>query len=85
MGVKRADAQAQLKTGIIGVKVRIMPPDIKLPDDIEVIEQKEMKAEEPKMEARLENEMKETKAVSEDKPKKKRRRKNENKGTKADE
>ena len=39
MLVKHADAQAQLKTGIIGVKVRIMSPDIKLPDDIQLIEE----------------------------------------------
>ena len=48
MGVRKADAQAQLKTGIVGVKVKIMPPDIKLPDDIELIEGKEIKAEELK-------------------------------------
>jgi len=35
-GVKRAQAVAILKTGEIGVKVAIMPPDTKLPDDIEV-------------------------------------------------
>ncbi|MBS3147869.1 30S ribosomal protein S3 [Candidatus Woesearchaeota archaeon] len=34
--VKRAQAVAILKTGEIGVKVAIMPPDTKLPDDIEV-------------------------------------------------
>ena len=54
MGVKKADAQAQLKTGIIGVKVRIMPPDIKLPDDIELVEQKEIKVEELKEETKEE-------------------------------
>jgi small subunit ribosomal protein S3 len=32
--VKTAYAQAKLKTGIIGVQVRIMPSTIKLPDDI---------------------------------------------------
>ena len=35
-GVKKAYACAQLKTGTIGIQVRIMPPDLKLPDDIEV-------------------------------------------------
>ena len=34
-GVKTAYAYAQLKTGTIGVKVSIMPPDIKLPDDVQ--------------------------------------------------
>jgi len=48
VGVRKSDAQAKLKTGIIGVKVRIMPPDIKLPDDIELIEPQETKVEEAK-------------------------------------
>lgn len=39
-GVDKAYAQAQLKTGIIGVKVSIMPPTTKLPDNIEIIENK---------------------------------------------
>lgn len=33
-GVKIAYANAQLKTGTVGVKVSIMPPDIRLPDDV---------------------------------------------------
>ena len=48
IGVRKADAQAQLKTGIIGIKVKIMPPDIKLPDDINLVEQHETKVEELK-------------------------------------
>lgn len=36
-GVKTAYAQAKLKTGIIGVQVRIMPSTTKLPDDITFI------------------------------------------------
>lgn len=39
--IRRASVSAKLKTGIIGVKVSIMPPDIKLPDDINIIEEKE--------------------------------------------
>ncbi len=35
-GIKSANASAQLKTGTVGVKVRIMPPDVLLPDDIEL-------------------------------------------------
>ena len=46
VGVRKANSQAQLKTGIIGVKVKIMPPDIKLPDDIELVEKQEKKVEE---------------------------------------
>ncbi|MBI4981254.1 30S ribosomal protein S3 [Candidatus Woesearchaeota archaeon] len=36
-GVKKAQASALLKTGIIGVKVAIMPPDLELPDKIELL------------------------------------------------
>ncbi len=36
--VSRGYAQARLKLGVIGVRVSIMPPDVKLPDEIEVIE-----------------------------------------------
>ena len=71
MGVRKADAQAQLKTGIIGIKVKIMPPGIKLPDDIELVEQKETKTEEIKEQAK-EDIKKETKK---DKPKKRSRKK----------
>ncbi|ASJ09908.1 30S ribosomal protein S3 [Thermococcus sp. P6] len=39
--VSRGYAQAQLKLGVIGVKVSIMPPDAKLPDEIEVVEKVE--------------------------------------------
>ena len=35
-GVRKAYAYAQLKTGTIGIQVSIMPPDLKLPDDVEV-------------------------------------------------
>ncbi|HIH46799.1 MAG: small subunit ribosomal protein S3 [archaeon GW2011_AR16] len=35
-GVDRGFATAKLKSGIIGIKVRIMPPTTKLPDDIHV-------------------------------------------------
>ncbi len=45
--VKKGYARAAPKPGIIGVKVKIMPPGIKLPDDIEFIEV-EAKGEEKK-------------------------------------
>lgn len=35
-GVRVAHAVAVLKSGAVGIKVSIMPPDIELPDDIEV-------------------------------------------------
>lgn len=36
-GVRRAQASALLKSGIIGIKVAIMPPDTKLPDRVQVL------------------------------------------------
>ena len=68
-GVRKSNKQAQLKTGIIGVKVSIMPPDIKLPDDIELIETKEVKAEEVKTEQKEEQ--------KKEKPKRRRKKKEE--------
>lgn len=56
-GVRKANLQAQLKTGVIGVKVSIMPPDLKLPDDISIINR------EPKKEEAKEEPAKEEKAV----------------------
>jgi small subunit ribosomal protein S3 len=38
-GVSRAKKVATLKSGIIGIKVAIMPPDIHLPDKIEISEE----------------------------------------------
>ncbi len=67
--VRKADAQAKLKTGIIGVKVRIMPPNVKLPDKIELIEQKEIKFEEAKEEPKEE--------ASKEKPKRGKKKKYE--------
>ena len=69
--VRKADSQAQLKTGIIGVKVRIMPPNIKLPDDIELIEGKEAIVEEIKEEIKEE--------VNKEKPRRGRKKKDESK------
>tara|TARA_Y100000310_G_C20685139_1_gene818492 strand:- start:845 stop:1792 length:948 start_codon:yes stop_codon:yes gene_type:complete len=38
-GVSKAKKVAALKSGIIGIKVSIMPPDIKLPDKIKILEE----------------------------------------------
>ena len=76
-GVRKSNKQAQLKTGIIGVKVSIMPPDIKLPDDIELIETKEVKVEEVKTEQKEEQ--------KKEKPKRRRKKKDESEGTKSNE
>ncbi|MBS3128572.1 30S ribosomal protein S3 [Candidatus Woesearchaeota archaeon] len=40
-GVRAAYATAKLKSGIIGIQVKIMPPDIKLPDRVELREEPE--------------------------------------------
>ena len=82
IGVRKTDAQAHLKTGVIGVKVSIMPPDLKLPDDIELVDKKETKTEEIKEEPKEE---KAETVKSEEKPKRRRKKKNESEGTKADE
>ena len=37
-GVDTAYSKAKLKTGVVGIQVRIMPPDTKLPDNIQLIE-----------------------------------------------
>ncbi len=36
-GVRHAQATALLKSGMIGIKVSIMPPDLQLPDNIQVL------------------------------------------------
>ena len=46
INVKTAHSIAKLKTGIIGIKVSIMPPNIILPDNIELLEEKETIVEE---------------------------------------
>ncbi|MDO8740383.1 MAG: 30S ribosomal protein S3 [Candidatus Woesearchaeota archaeon] len=63
-GIKKAYAQAQLKSGIIGVQVRIMPPDMVLPDKIKFrVLSEEAEAGEKKAEEK--SEMKETEAGAE--------------------
>jgi len=37
--MRKAELPAQLKPGILGVKVRIMPPDAEFPDQISIIEE----------------------------------------------
>ena len=38
-GVDRAETTAHLKTGAVGIKVKIMPPTTKLPDKIEILDE----------------------------------------------
>lgn len=59
-GMKTANASAQLKSGTVGVKVKILPPDVKLPDDIE-LKQEEAEAEKEKPGAKVSDEQEEEK------------------------
>jgi small subunit ribosomal protein S3 len=76
-------AIAKLKAGVLGVKVRIMPPDVKLPDEIGFV--KKEKAEEIAGEAEvaeekpLEEKPKEKKGKPEKKPEEKKPQKKEEK------
>lgn len=47
-GVKTAHASAQLKSGTVGIRVKIMPPNVSLPDDIELTEEPVQEVEEIK-------------------------------------
>jgi len=47
-GVDKAKVKAVLKTGVVGIKVSIMPPNIKLPDNIQLLEEKQEIIEEIK-------------------------------------
>jgi len=48
IGVNKAQVQAKLKTGVVGIKVSIMPPNTILADKVEIIKEKEEKIEEVK-------------------------------------
>ena len=37
--MRKAEVPVQLKPGILGVKVRIMPPDAKFPDRVQIVEE----------------------------------------------
>ena len=77
-GVRRSHKQAQLKTGIVGIQVSIMPPDTKLPDDISVLTKEQLEkiaeAQEAKAPKAEEADQKKDEA-EEKKPKKKSRSK----------
>lgn len=45
-GVSKAYTMAHLKSGVVGIQVRIMPPDTMLPDHVELREEKEETIEE---------------------------------------
>ena len=73
-------AQAKLKPGTIGVKVAIMKPDAKLPDEIEVAKIEVPVAEETKEEDNGSGEEEETKEVKEEEKPKEKEDKKESKG-----
>ena len=73
-------AQAKLKPGTIGVKVAIMKPDAKLPDEIEVAKIEVPVAEEAKEEDTKSGEEEETKEVKEEEKPKEKEDKKESKG-----
>ncbi len=83
-GVDRAHASAQLKSGVVGIKLSIMPADIKLPDDIQILEEKEEVIEEVKEEG-SEKEEKETKDEKKKSTKKAKTKKGKNKKAKKEE
>ncbi len=62
VGVDKAHAQAKLKTGVVGVKVSIMPPGTKLPDKVELIKEKVEEIEEKVDNDKEKTKQKETKA-----------------------
>lgn len=65
-GIKKSYAQAHLKSGIIGVQVRIMPPDLVLPDRIRLREEAtETMPEEKKSEEKKADENSEVKNTDE--------------------
>jgi len=48
---RKAELQVQLKPGSLGVKVRIMPPEAKFPDRVQIVEESTEEAEEAETEA----------------------------------
>jgi len=68
-GVKKAYKIAQLKSGIIGIQVRIMPPETKLPDEIKLAKELEPDKEEVKEEEEKKPEKKEEEKETKDEEK----------------
>jgi len=69
-GVNKAYAKAKLKVGIVGIKVKIMPPTVKLPDKIKLLDEIEETVEEVKeKKPEKEKKTKEKKAKKEEKKK----------------
>jgi small subunit ribosomal protein S3 len=60
--MKKAEAHVQLKPGIIGVKVKIMPPDAMFPDKIQIVEELPPEEEVEEKEEKIEETLPEQKA-----------------------
>lgn len=80
-GVRSTVAIAQLKSGIIGIKVKIMPPDLRLPDNIIILDEKEVVFEEVAGEESAEA-VDEKEASKKEEPKEKKPRKKVDKAEK---
>lgn len=79
--VRKARVIAKLKTGIVGIKVSIMPPNIKLPDDIKLLKEKIVEEEVVEKTGKKEKEVeKKAETKEKTKPKKQESVKNEEKG-----
>jgi len=63
--MRKAEVHVQLKPGIFGVRVKIMPPDAKFPDKIQIVEA--IPPEEEKTEETLEAKEEKTEGTSEEK------------------
>ncbi|MAG08290.1 30S ribosomal protein S3 [Candidatus Woesearchaeota archaeon] len=92
-GIKKATTSAQLKSGTVGIQVKIMPPDIQLPDEVklkeEITEEEEGSEEEKEKkedakESGEEKPEKETKKETKEKTEKKAKSKETKKETKQD-
>jgi len=75
-GIRKAYSTAKLKTGIVGIKVSIMPPDINLPDKIKLV------ADEKKEAVNDKKEDKKDEVKQEGENKKAEEKKDEDKGNK---
>jgi len=73
-GVNKAKVGATLKTGVIGIKVSIMPPDIKLPDSIQLLEEKQEILEKVKEEKPVKEEAEKEKEKPSEELKKKQKK-----------
>jgi len=58
--MRKAEVHVQLKPGTFGVKVRIMPPDAKFPDEIQIVESPPEEGTQKELEEKASEEIEET-------------------------